>query len=179
MVIPKNPVETVGINKTLPSRGSNCCFEKNPYLKVRIRNPLVQLHPLSKCKRRLGGTMSREYRGRGVHRHGLSSGVGCCPGVLGTSGLTLGGRAFWNPWCTTQEKPVATMELCPVAPIRQNSLGTKRGRWLGRTRSLFHLAVLCGRESEGSWAPGQRAHLSWPKLEVGDLTPEGHLGPLP
>lgn len=52
MVISKNPVETVGINKTLPSRGSNCCFEKNPYLKVRIRNPLVQLHPLSKCKRR-------------------------------------------------------------------------------------------------------------------------------
>lgn len=27
----------------------------------------------------------------------------------------------------TQEKPVATMNLCPVAPIRQNSLRAKWG----------------------------------------------------
>lgn len=109
-VIPKDPVETVGINKTsLPSPGSNGCFEENPHLKMRIRKPfLFRCILCPKCKRRLGGVLSMEGGDRGAHRHGLSSGVGCCPGVLGTTWLTLGGRAFWRPWCTIQEKPVAT-----------------------------------------------------------------------
>lgn len=41
-----------------------------------------------------------------------------------------------------------------------------------------HLALLGGRESGGAWAPGQSPS-SRPKTEVGGLTPEGHLGPLP
>lgn len=41
-VIPKDPVETVGINKTsLPSPGSNGCFEENSHLKMRIRKPFL------------------------------------------------------------------------------------------------------------------------------------------
>lgn len=57
------------------------------------------------------------------------------PGVW-TSWLTLGGRALWSR-CATQEKPVATMELCPVAPIRQDSLRDGVRGWLGRAWSLF------------------------------------------
>lgn len=45
--------------------------------------------------------------------------------------------------------------------------------------ALSNPAVLCGRGSQGSWAPGQRAHLSWAKLEVGGLPPAGCLRPLP
>lgn len=129
MVIPKDPVETVGINKiSLPFPGSNCCFEKNPHLKVRIRKPFwFRCILCPEWKRRPSGVTSTEGGDRGAHRYGLSSEVGCCPGVLGTTWLTLGGRAFWSPWCMTQEKPVATMNLCPVAPIRQNSLRAKWG----------------------------------------------------
>lgn len=61
-VIPKDPVETVGINKTsLPSPGSNCCFEENPHLKTRIRKPFwFRCILCPQCKRRLGGVLSTE-----------------------------------------------------------------------------------------------------------------------
>lgn len=134
-VIPKDPVETVGINKTsLPSPGSNCCFEENPHLKTRIRKPFwFRCILCPQCKRRLGGVLSTEDGDRCPQAWAFFRSW-LLPGVLGTTWLTLGGRAFWSPWCTTQEKPVATMELCPVAPIRQNSLAG-RGGWLGRTWS--------------------------------------------
>lgn len=129
----------MGINKnkiSLPFPGSNCCFEKNPHLKARIRKPFwFRCILCPKWKRRPSGVMSMEGGDRGAHRYELSSGVGCCPGVLGTTWLTLGGRAFWSPWCMAQEKPVATMNLCPVALIRQNSLRAKGGKWLGKTWS--------------------------------------------
>lgn len=119
----KRPSINRGNKTSLPSPGSNCCFEKNPHIKVSIRKPFWFRRSLCpKCNRRPGGIMSMEGGDRGAHRPGLSSGFGCCPRVLGTTWLTLGGRTFWSPWCITWEKPVATTEPWPVASIRQNPL---------------------------------------------------------
>lgn len=70
------------------------------------------------------------------------------------------------------------MERCPVAPIRQDSGTGVRGGAARQPGPSSHLALLGGRELGGSWAPGQ-SPWCWPKIEVGGLTPEGHLGPLP
>lgn len=105
-----------------------------------------------------------------------SSGAGCCPGVLGATGW------LW------EEEP---------SGVRGAQLG--KNQWQHWSRALWHLegktqglgqggradpgpssdlVDLSGQGSEGSQAPGRGARLSWPKLEVGGLTP-GHLGPLP
>lgn len=73
----------------------------------------------------------------------------------------------------TWEIPGATVELCPVVSIRQTLL-----RDYGVARQNLVCCFLW-QGSEGSWAPGQRAHLSWPKFEVGVATSTGHLEPLP
>lgn len=97
VVIPKGPVETVGTKKTsLPSPGSNCYFEKNPHLKVRIR------------KRFLFRCIPRPKREKA--------------GWHGVQRAALGGRALGSPRRTWDE-PVATRAV-PCGTWRQNA-GTR------------------------------------------------------
>lgn len=108
MASPKDPVDTAGINKTsLPLPGSNCCLEKkkSSFEGEDEETLLFRCVLCPKCRRRLGGFMSTEAEtgatGAGFQESAAAWGAW-------TSWLALGGRAFWSPWCATQEKPVAT-----------------------------------------------------------------------
>lgn len=95
MVIPKGAVETVGIKKTsLPSPGSNCCFEKNPHLKVWIRRPFWFGHILA----REGGVAACSRRAERCPQAQTFFGSQLLLWGPGYHRLTLGGRAFWSPW---------------------------------------------------------------------------------
>lgn len=57
------------------------------------------------------------------------------------------------------------------------TLGLRGGQVARQNPVPLSNPVFCGGGTESSWAPGLRAHLSWPKLEEGGLPPAGCQGP--
>lgn len=159
MASPKDPVYTAGINTTsLPLPGSNCCLEKKkssfegedekPFCSDASSVPSAGEGWVASCPRR--------QRQRG-HRRWLS-GVSCRLGGLDQ----LAGswrKSLLESLVRDSGKTSGNTELCPVAPIRQDSLRDGVGGGVAR-QNLVPLPALFFWVAGGQGAPGHqdRAH---------------------
>lgn len=110
------------------------------------------MRPLSQVQR-LGGILSAEAEQR-CHRLWLSSGASCGLGVLDRLADSWR-KSLPESLVCDSGKTSGNMELCRVAPIRQDSL-RDGGEGVARQNLVPLPALLSLRpEVRGSWAPGQ------------------------
>lgn len=134
------------------------------------------MHPLSQVQEKAGWHPVRGGRRQRCHRLWLSSGVSCGLGVLDQLADSWRKSLLESLVCDSG-KTSGNMELCRVAPIRQDSL-RDGGEGVARQNLVplpALLSVAGGQGLLGTRTEPIRAGQSLRWM----VSPEGHLGPLP